>query len=305
MNDVTIVFADLTGSTGIFESLGNTKAAEIVTETTQWLGKLCEQHGGRVVKSLGDGVLVAFRQNTAAVEAVVQMQKLHAERLHKLPAHMKMMLKIGMARGQVVEQDGDCFGDPVNVASRLSDLSGPEQILATDAVVGQLPHHTQVRVRSLGAMNIRGRSEPCTVHRIEWQAEVASSFMTVQASFDSMAALTGTSHAHIQLSWLNIQTSFHTRELPIYLGRDSDAQFVVNDPRVSRQHAKIDRRGDLFTLEDVSSFGTWVRFDASQATLALRREECVLQDKGEIALGASFDDFSAPVVHFDFSHEAS
>ncbi|MEY3125859.1 MAG: hypothetical protein RLZZ573_2379, partial [Pseudomonadota bacterium] len=113
MNDVTIVFADLTGSIGIFESLGNTKAAEIVTATTQWLGKLCEQHGGRVVKSLGDGVLVAFLQNTAAVDAVVQMQKLHAERLQRLPAHMKMMLKIGMARGQVVEQDGDCFGDPV------------------------------------------------------------------------------------------------------------------------------------------------------------------------------------------------
>jgi hypothetical protein len=154
-------------------------------------------------------------------------------------------------------------------------------------------------------MNIRGRTEPCVVHRIEWQPEVPSSFMTMQASFDSMGAADGGAHAHIQLSWLTSQASFHALDLPIYLGRDSDAQFVVNDPRVSRQHAKIDRRGDLFTLEDVSSFGTWVRFEASGSTLALRREECVLQDKGEIALGASFDDLSVPTVKFDFSHHGS
>ena len=48
MADVTVVFADLTGSTGLFESLGNTKATRAITSLTQWIGKVCAAHGGRV-----------------------------------------------------------------------------------------------------------------------------------------------------------------------------------------------------------------------------------------------------------------
>ena len=56
MADVTVVFADLTGSTGIYESLGNAKATRAITGLTEWIGKVCASHEGRVVKYLGDGV---------------------------------------------------------------------------------------------------------------------------------------------------------------------------------------------------------------------------------------------------------
>lgn len=73
MSDTTIAFADFTGSTGLYESLGNTKAAETLTRGIQWIGKLCESRGGRVVKYLGDGVLMAFADNTTAVNAMAEM----------------------------------------------------------------------------------------------------------------------------------------------------------------------------------------------------------------------------------------
>ena len=76
------------------------------------------------------------------------------------------------------------------------------------------------------------------------------------------------------------------------------------DPRVSRKHARIEWRAGKFYLEDVSSYGTWVRFADSTAIVALRRQECVLLLDGEIALGASFEDFTVPTVIFKFYDES-
>jgi adenylate cyclase len=75
----------------------------------------------------------------------------------------------------------------------------------------------------------------------------------------------------------------------------------VNDPRVSRIHVKIIWRAGKFYLEDVSSYGTWVRFAGSDAILALRRNESVLVEGGEIALGAPFEDFTVPTVSFSIT----
>ena len=301
MAEVTVVFADLTGSTGVFESLGNAKATQAITRLTQWIGQVCGARGGRVVKYLGDGVLIVFPDNGDAIEAVTELQRVHRERIRAWPKPLKMRLQVGMARGEVVEQDGDCFGDAVNVASRLSDLSGPEQILATDTVIQDLPNDSPVRCRSLGAMAIRGRSEACVVHRVEWQNEVLSAFFTMPASLVPAAfAEPPAPPAAIELSWLDVQAGFTSTQLPIFLGRDRDAQFVVPDPRVSRRHASIEWRAGRFYLEDVSSYGTWVRFSDSAAVVALRRQECVLLQEGEIALGAPFEDFTVPTVSFKF-----
>lgn len=305
MAEVTIIFADLSGSTGLFESMGNVRAAQIVTKLTQWIGELCVARSGRVIKYLGDGVLVAFTHSEAAMESVTDMQRLYSERLQTWPDNLKMKLKVGVARGEVVEQDGDCYGDAVNVASRLSDLCGPEQILVSESVINELPPDNAFRFRNLGPMSIRGRTEPCVVYRVEWQREMLSEFMTAPGDLDSLLSKSMIMPNAIVLTWLDVTTTFKASDLPIYLGRVSDMQFVVNDPRVSRLHAKIDRRGDMFTLEDISSYGTWVRFTGRDAVIALRREQCVLLDEGEIALGASFDDFSAPTIGFKFREAAA
>jgi adenylate cyclase len=239
MTDVTVVFADLTGSTGIFESLGNLKATRAITNVTQWIGKVCTNHGGRVVKYLGDGVLVVFKDNAKAVGAVIEMQRLHQQRIGEWPQPLRMGLQIGMARGEIVEQAGDCFGDAVNLASRLSDLSGPEQIFATSAVIDQLERSRAagtIRSVCLGELDIRGRTEACVVHKIEWQSEVLSDLMTVRAAFGESTPDTREFGAlpEIELSWLGTHTAFSQNQLPAFLGRDANAQFIVKDQRVSR-----------------------------------------------------------------------
>lgn len=299
MVKLTVVFADLTGSTGVFEALGNVKATQAITQLTQWIGSVCEANGGYVVKYLGDGVLIVFKDSIQAIETASELQQIHHDRIVDWPPLLKMRLQVGMARGDVIEQDGDCYGDAVNLASRLSDLSGSEQILASDSVIRHLPEAYQLRARCLGPIVIRGRNEQCLVHRIEWQDEILSELFTMPASLTSSAQSEGSSvPSSIDLSWLDFSARFTVAELPLFLGRDADAQFVVQDPRVSRKHAVIEWRAGQFYLRDMSSYGTWLRFSDNKSIVVLRRQDCVLLQDGEMALGASFDDFTVPTVSF-------
>lgn len=299
MAELTIAFVDLTGSVALYEALGDDRAAKTVTQLTQWIGRTGRTHGGTIVKMLGDGVLLSFANNKLAVECMMHLQQQHAQRTASWPDRLRLMMQVGLARGQVVQVDGDCFGDAVNLASRLSDLAGPEQILATDTVVRDLGPRSAVRCRRLGPMRIKGRIEPCDVFRVEWQPEMASELMTLPAD---LHALRGPERAPvfsgIVLDWLDANHSFAAKELPIRIGRVPEADFVVSDPRVSRMHAIIDIRSGNFVLEDTSSYGTWVRFTGSDAIIALRRQECVLHCDGEIAMGAPFTDFSTPTMSF-------
>lgn len=298
MAELTIAFVDLTGSVSVFETLGNDRATQAVTKLTQWIGAIGRKNGGKVVKMLGDGVLLSFTDNPMAVDAMTQIQQLHAQRVAQWPNHLRLMMQIGMARGPVVEVDGDCFGDAVNVASRLSDLAGPEQILVTDAVIQNLELRNSVRSRSLGPMRIKGRVEPCEVFRIEWQTEMLSEFLTLPGDLHPPGKRSESVFGGIALSWLDTRRTFGLADLPVKIGRVPEAGFVVSDPRVSRLHASIDMRSGNYVLEDISSYGTWVRFDGADNVIALRRQECLLHSDGQIAMGAPFTNYSVTTVRF-------
>ena len=295
----TVVFTDLIGSTGVFEALGNAKATQAVTQLTRWISDVCEAHGGRVVKTLGDGVLLVFSDAYKAIEAVVAMQRGHQKRIMQLPAGERMPIRVGVATGEVEIVDGDCFGDAVNVASRLNDLAGPHGIWVNSAEIDYVDREDGVHFRYLGPINVRGRAEPCTVYQVEWKEDEPSEFMTMladQAPLDSRLSADALGQ-QIELVYQDQKKNFKSFELPIHIGRVRHSDFMVNDPRVSRTHARIEWRHGRLMLVDVSSYGCWVRFEGG-GELQLRREECVLHGRGEIALGSAFSDPTVPVVKF-------
>lgn len=297
----TVVFTDLHGSTAVFEALGNARAAETVTQITTWIALQCERYGGKVVKTLGDGVLAMFDDKRSAVNAVVGLQRGHSKWVARAPADLRMPMRIGIASGEVEIVSGDCYGDPVNVASRLCDLCEPNQIWANAATLDNQPETNGATFRLLGPISIRGRAEPCTVFQIEWREELASDFLTMQGDLDP-GFLSGASDSlgrEVELSWLGTTKKFHSFDLPINIGRVRDNQFVVDDRRVSRTHARLEWRNGSVVFVDISSFGSWIRFNGvSGSDVLLRREECVLHGQGELALGASFADASIPTVSF-------
>jgi len=296
----TVVFADLFGSTGVFESLGNAKATEVVTQATSWVAQQCTSHGGRVVKFLGDGVLAIFQDSSKAVTAVIEMQRSYQQVLSRMPPNAYMPLRIGVARGGVEIVSNDCYGDAVNIAARLSELTGPHQIwVNAEAIQNGFPLPDE-RFRPLGPIHIRGRAELCTVFQVEWQENVNSEFFTVPAGFEatSDSRTKDALGVQVELTWLEQQKTFKAFDLPVHIGRSHHVEFVVNDARVSRTHARLEWRNGSVALVDVSSYGCWVRFSGGGSDLLLRREECILHGRGEIALGTSFSDLSAPVVSF-------
>jgi len=299
----TVVFTDLFGSTSVYEALGNAQATRAVTQVTSWIAKTIEAHGGRVVKMLGDGVLALFRNNRSAINAVVEIQRKHQQRMTQIAAAYRLPIRIGVASGAVEIVAGDCYGDAVNVAARLSDLSGAHQIWANSAALDNINEAEGVRFRVLGPISIRGRAEPCTVYQVDWEDDAPSSLLTMQSDMVPLfdPALSDTLGGQIELAWMDVKKSFKSFDLPIHIGRLRQAEFVVDDPRVSRTHARIDWRNGGVVLVDLSSYGCWLRFAGSGSDLLLRREECVLHGRGEIALGSSFADLSAPTLRFSVS----
>lgn len=299
--DQTVVFADLTGSSRIFEAVGNARATETVTRLIQWVGAVCESHTGRVVKTMGDGLFAVFEHGNDAARAVVELQRGHDKRLRSWPIAIRMELQIGVATGAVVEVEADVFGDAVNTAARLSQMAGPGEIWVTEAMIAALGD-SGIKHRDLGPLTIRGKSETPVVHCIDWK-EDQSSFLTMPATLSSSTDA-DSGFGNIELSWLDQRASFSPAQLPVHLGRVVEADFVVDDPRVSRLHARIESRQGGCMLIDTSTYGTWVRFHGaggSSNLIALRREECMLHGSGEIGLGAPLNDFSAPTISFSIT----
>jgi len=299
----TVVFTDLTGSTSVFESLGNTRATRAVTQLTHWICDVLWARGGQVIKTLGDGVLTVFTDATAAVHAVVDLQREHQTNLLQQPLAEHLPIRVGVATGEVEIVNGDCCGDAVNVASRLCDLAVPHEIWADSAELDYSSRAKGIRYRSLGPISVRGRVEPCNVHQVEWHEDQSTDFITMQGEIDPMgrAARGDALGQEVRLTWGEHQRTFRSFELPAHIGRIRHCDFVVADPRVSRTPTRLEWRHGRIMLIDVSSYGTWIRFAGARSELLLRREECVLHGRGEIALGASFSDDGAPIVAFEVS----
>lgn len=298
----TVVFADMTGSTALFESLGNEGAAAVVAPLTQAMGACIQQHGGRVVKNLGDGVLGLFARPGDAVAAAAALMREHRQWIHPQARASHVGIHIGLASGEVVEVDGDCYGDAVNMAARLCERAGGAEIWATESVVAGLRAPRGMCFVRLGHLEMRGKAEPLVTYRIEWRAEDRAD-LTVHAELRSeLADLSpDTGPAQIQLSWQGAFRLFSSEDAPVNVGRAPDSHLRIADLRVSRVHARLDWRQGAFVLTDLSSFGTWVRFDGSEAPLQLRRDSCRLIGSGEIALGVPFADDSASIVSFQVS----
>jgi class 3 adenylate cyclase len=297
----SVVFADLTGSTGLFESAGNVVATHVVTRCTQTLGAHFMRAGGHVVKYLGDGVLVTFDDTVAAVEACLRTKDI----LHDINAdqfrHTPLGFKVGIEHGPIIEQDGDCYGDAVNVASRLSDRAEANEILIGEPVFRRLPEHLRLSCSSLDRIMVKGKSEPIRVWRIDW-ARTAESTITV--SIDTIA---GGSRPQVlqrlDLDLLDQHLKLLPSDGPLVIGRGDEVGMNINDPRVSRRHARIEWVSSQCVLTDFSSNGTWVSFAGAVSPVMLKRDSCMLHGRGEIGLGAAPDDFTAPTLSFQVIDE--
>jgi len=297
----TVVFADLVGSTSLFERLGDDAASRFVTQLVGMLSEIFGQHQGRVVKVLGDGLFVVFQQEGAALAACIQVQNhLLEKQIRPGGSGAPVELQIGIDSGEVVEIEGDCFGDTVNSAARLADLAGASQILTTENVWKAVFPVQRTALRSMGPMYLRGKTESSHVYRVEWQAGRDG-----EATMIGRSTIPPRREESLELSHGEKRLQLKAKGDRVSLGRATDAALHVNDPRVSRLHATLEWRGGQFVLTDASSFGTWVYLGNQNEAVVLRRTECTLVGSGQIVLGCAREDEDAPLIAFSIKSQVS
>jgi class 3 adenylate cyclase len=295
----TVLFADLRGSTALFETLGNAEATSVVTHCVSHLGQVVRDGQGTVVKTLGDGLMAMFEDSRAAIAAAIRMHEvletmvLRGQERGASAGLRSLKLQVALARGEIVEMSGDCFGDAVNVAARLLDHAGDNETLVTAEVYAGMPASVQDRFRHLDRIVLRGRAEPVSVHIMGGRRFVDS----VVTAFGDVP-VTHHEPDGIRLVWLNLNRVFASQQMPVVLGRSPQATYCVDDTRVSRSHARIDWHGGSFQLTDLSYNGTYVRF-ADGEIVSLRRGSCTLHGTGAIGLGGSPAEPTSAVVRFE------
>jgi adenylate cyclase len=298
----TVLFADLRGSTSMYETLGNTDATAVVTQSVALLARIVTVHEGQVVKTLGDGLMAVFVAPGSAVAAADDMHE-SLERIGTpgqpgMSMGIRMAplkLQVGLAHGEVIEMSGDLFGDAVNVAARLLDHAGDNETLATSNVVEGLDDWMRSRFRSLDRLQLRGRVEPVHVHLFEPVRRFGDTAVT---AFGDIAPSVPEPEG-IRLTWLDQNRIYAGTSLPVVLGRSPQATYIIDDNRVSRSHARIDWHGGTFQLIDLSYNGTYVRFDHDPEIISLRRGACTLHGSGMIGLGAPPSEAASPSVRFE------
>jgi adenylate cyclase len=278
----TVLFADLRGSTALYETLGNTEATSVVTQSVALLARVVQNCDGTVVKTLGDGLMAMFAQPSSAVMAADEMHD-QLERIGTRPADSQprpaLKLQVGLALGEVIEMAGDYFGDAVNVAARLLDHAGDNETLVTSTVLDELEPAERSRFRSLDLLE---------AHR--WGDTAATLYGDI---------LRAPEPEGIRLVWLDLNRVYSPHSLPVVLGRSPQATYCIDDSRVSRSHARIDWHGGTFQLTDLSYNGTYVRFSGDSEVMALRRGACTLHGSGIIGLGSPPGDIASPSVRFE------
>jgi class 3 adenylate cyclase len=272
----SVLFADVSGSTRLYETAGDAAALEAVSACLLAARRATEASGGRVVKTIGDELMGIFPGPDAAANAAAEMQA----RIEALPeiAGTKLGVRIGFHHGPVLQRDNDVFGDTVNLAARLvAQAKKGEIILSTDtaALLGPI---FRTMVRELHAITVKGKAEEVGLAELVWKRDADATV------FGGMRPRSRAVKGALRVTYRGREVVRRRDTDSISIGRDSANGLVVDDDMASRQHCTIERRQDLFVLRDHSTNGTYVTVEGD-AELAVCRAEVSLRKHGWIAFG--------------------
>ena len=283
-----MLFADVSGSTKLYDSVGDAAAHAAIDLCVRLFAALAEQHGGRVVKTIGDEVMAIFPGAPEAGRAAVDIQ-LGMQEMAPVDK-VRLGVRIGMHHGPVVERDGDVFGDTVNLAARLTEMAASGQIITSLETVDLLEPLQKMDCRSLYAIAVKGKEREVGICEVLWtDTDDATQLVAQRATTDSGSQL--------RLVYRSRVVVLDDTRTSIVLGREATADLVVAERMASRIHCEIGRRQGKFVLTDRSANGTYLTINGD-TEMVLRREEAVLRNHGVIALGQSQASASERVEFF-------
>src|SRR5450432_2646916 len=140
--------------------------ARILREHRAVSDGLVAKHGGRIVKTTGDGILLEFPSVVDAVECAVAVQAAMAERNDGVPEDRRMLFRIGINLGDILIQGDDILGDGVNVAARLEGIAEPGGICISSSAYDQVRGKVAVEFADLGEQNLKNIARPVRAYAV-------------------------------------------------------------------------------------------------------------------------------------------
>jgi TolB-like protein len=145
--------------------------ALLKSDRRELIDPLIAQHRGRVFKTTGDGMLIEFASVVDAVRCAVVVQQGMADRNANRPEAERIRFRIGINLGDVIHDEGDIFGDGVNVAARLQTIARPDEICVSASVREQVGEKLPIGFADMGQHGVKNIARPVRVYRVEKHAE--------------------------------------------------------------------------------------------------------------------------------------
>ena len=289
--NLAIMFADIAGSTKLYDTLGDQLARTKVAATIETMSEITRQNKGTVIKTIGDEVMCTFPTAEDAGTAAWEMQEKFEEEAESNTDGSPVSVRIGMHFGPAILEGGDVFGDAVNIAARMAAQAKAKQIITTQDTLDKLPPAMRASTRFVDHAPIKGKKEEIDIFEIIWQEEDVTRMAT------GMVINKPTPEAKLTLTY-NGQTIELSKLRPgLVMGRSQNCDLTINEKLASRQHVRIELRRDKFFIVDQSTNGTHVIIGDNPEEF-LRREEIPLSGSGRISLGRGFSENPNEVVEF-------
>ena len=278
---LAILFADVVGSTQLYELLGDDRARETVQQCLRVMKQATEHYGGTVIKTMGDEVMSTFPSADDALNAANQMQQRITNTIRIETDDSHVAIRIGCHFGPVVAEDRDIFGAAVHTANRMTSQAKSGQILTTSALVAELTPQWTALVRQIDVATPKGQSDEVAVFEVLWQPEEATNMLPSINPTSRPQASAASLHLRFRGEELVVGQN---GKVTITMGRAEENDVVIKGNLISRVHARIDVARNRFVLVDESTNGTFIQQDAGEE-LYVRRDSTVLTGSGVISMG--------------------
>ena len=291
-----VLFADISDSSALYQNLGDAGARAIVEACVVTMSEVVSRHEGVLVKTVGDAIMCTFPTADLAVLAAGELQ---CAVIGARPGDYPVGIHIGLHYGPVLQENGDVFGDTVNVAAYLTAVAMSEQILTTEGTQSRLSAALKSCVRPVFHTVLKGAVRESIVYQVLWRTDnIEVTGVNLQASHvipgDPGSLLVRFGETRIRID------QWRPR---VRIGRSGDCELVVRDPYASRQHLTIRLMRTRFYLIDHSINGTFVTLQGGDEVQVLR-SELPLDRSGALRIGRSRTEGAAEAITFDYDRRS-
>jgi adenylate cyclase len=290
--ELAILFADVVGSTRLYELMGDLRARDMVAICIDVMRSATEQRQGTVIKTMGDEVMSTFPSADEALNAASQMQQQISSHAQLKVDGQPVSIRIGCHFGPVMLENRDVFGATVHTANRMTSQAKAGQIITTAATVERLSPEWRASCRQIDVATLKGQGNEVALYEVLWQSEDVTS-MVPAISMNSRP---------VRLLRLRIRANdrdlvVDEQHSSITIGRAEDNDVVIKGNLISRLHARIEISRSKFVLIDQSTNGTFVQ-NADGEESFVRRDSLQIKGQGTIGLGRLPEQDSPQTIRF-------